>query len=380
MYDSGRAAADIVAAEGLAQISDTSSLEPIVTRVVGAHPDIVAEIRAGKDRKFQFLVGQVMKETKGKGDPEARHRADAGRHQFLSHRRHRKRTRMLIRAAGIYLVAALVLTWPLAIHLTSRLGAVEGAGDPYLNLWILGWGMKAWLSAPMSVLDGSVFNANIFHPVRRHADVFGSPAAAVAGDVAALRRHRQPRALLQRAADRVVGAERAGDARAGAQRDRIGTRRRDRRPGVGVLAVSHRAFAPPAIAVACISCRWRCWCCTVWPPRAAGAMRCGSACLAALQAISSVYYGVMSAIAIAVGAMSLAWTTGQWRSRAVLVTPRGGGGDRRRADRSGGLAVLGDAAARRVWAQPVRGGAELGDGAELHAGAARELPVRRATA
>ena len=38
--------------------------------MVAAHPDIVAEIRAGKDRKFQFLVGQVMKETKGKGDPK----------------------------------------------------------------------------------------------------------------------------------------------------------------------------------------------------------------------------------------------------------------------------------------------------------------------
>jgi aspartyl-tRNA(Asn)/glutamyl-tRNA(Gln) amidotransferase subunit B len=70
MYESGRAAAEIVAAEGLAQISDSSSLEPIVARVVGAHPEIVAEIRAGKDRKFQFLVGQVMKETKGKGDPK----------------------------------------------------------------------------------------------------------------------------------------------------------------------------------------------------------------------------------------------------------------------------------------------------------------------
>jgi aspartyl-tRNA(Asn)/glutamyl-tRNA(Gln) amidotransferase subunit B len=70
MYDSGRAAADIVAADGLAQISDTSSLEPIVRRVIAAHPDIIAEIRAGKDRKFQFLVGQVMKETKGKGDPK----------------------------------------------------------------------------------------------------------------------------------------------------------------------------------------------------------------------------------------------------------------------------------------------------------------------
>ena len=70
MYDTGRAAAEIVAADGLAQISDTSSLEPVVQRVLAAHPDVVAEIKAGKDRKFQFLVGQVMKETKGKGDPK----------------------------------------------------------------------------------------------------------------------------------------------------------------------------------------------------------------------------------------------------------------------------------------------------------------------
>ncbi|MFA5911121.1 MAG: Asp-tRNA(Asn)/Glu-tRNA(Gln) amidotransferase subunit GatB [Vicinamibacterales bacterium] len=70
MYESGRAAEDIVAADGLAQISDTSSLEPIVQRVLAANPDVVAEIKAGKDRKFQFLVGQVMKETKGKGDPK----------------------------------------------------------------------------------------------------------------------------------------------------------------------------------------------------------------------------------------------------------------------------------------------------------------------
>ena len=70
MYDTGRAAAEIVAADGLAQISDSSSLDPIVQRVLAAHPDVVAEIKAGKDRKFQFLVGQVMKETKGKGDPK----------------------------------------------------------------------------------------------------------------------------------------------------------------------------------------------------------------------------------------------------------------------------------------------------------------------
>ena len=70
MCASGRSAAEIVAAGGLAQISDAASLEPIVQRVVAANQPVVEEIRAGKDRKFQFLVGQVMKETKGKGDPK----------------------------------------------------------------------------------------------------------------------------------------------------------------------------------------------------------------------------------------------------------------------------------------------------------------------
>ncbi len=70
MYDTGRSAAEIVETDGLAQISDSSSLEPIVARVLAAHPDVIAEIKAGKDRKFQFLVGQVMKETRGKGDPK----------------------------------------------------------------------------------------------------------------------------------------------------------------------------------------------------------------------------------------------------------------------------------------------------------------------
>jgi len=70
MLESGRSADAIVADEGLAQISDQSSLEPLVRRVLAAHGDVVAEIRAGKDRKFQFLVGLVMKETRGKGDPK----------------------------------------------------------------------------------------------------------------------------------------------------------------------------------------------------------------------------------------------------------------------------------------------------------------------
>jgi aspartyl-tRNA(Asn)/glutamyl-tRNA(Gln) amidotransferase subunit B len=70
MYETGRAADEIVASEGLAQVSDTSAIEPHVMAVLAGHPDVVAEIRAGKDRKFQFLVGQVMKASKGKADPK----------------------------------------------------------------------------------------------------------------------------------------------------------------------------------------------------------------------------------------------------------------------------------------------------------------------
>jgi aspartyl-tRNA(Asn)/glutamyl-tRNA(Gln) amidotransferase subunit B len=71
MLESGRSAAEIVEADGLAQVSDVSALEPHVRAVVDGHPEVIAEIRAGKDRKFQFLVGQVMKASRGKADPKA---------------------------------------------------------------------------------------------------------------------------------------------------------------------------------------------------------------------------------------------------------------------------------------------------------------------
>jgi aspartyl-tRNA(Asn)/glutamyl-tRNA(Gln) amidotransferase subunit B len=70
MYDSGRTADDIVAAEGLAQIGDESALLSIVREVIGTHADAVAQYRAGKTNTFGFLVGQVMKGSGGKGNPK----------------------------------------------------------------------------------------------------------------------------------------------------------------------------------------------------------------------------------------------------------------------------------------------------------------------
>jgi aspartyl-tRNA(Asn)/glutamyl-tRNA(Gln) amidotransferase subunit B len=70
MVLTGRSAEAIVAADGLAQVSDSTALEPYVRSVVQQHPDVVADVRTGKDRKLQFLVGQVMKALGGKADPK----------------------------------------------------------------------------------------------------------------------------------------------------------------------------------------------------------------------------------------------------------------------------------------------------------------------
>jgi aspartyl-tRNA(Asn)/glutamyl-tRNA(Gln) amidotransferase subunit B len=66
----GEGASDaIIAAKGLAQISDQSAIGAIVDDVIAANPTIVAEVKAGKDKAFNSLVGQVMKASKGKANP-----------------------------------------------------------------------------------------------------------------------------------------------------------------------------------------------------------------------------------------------------------------------------------------------------------------------
>ncbi len=61
--------AAFVAKEGLAQVSDRGEIQRFVDDVVAANPDTVAEIRKGKDRAMQFLLGQVMKASRGKANP-----------------------------------------------------------------------------------------------------------------------------------------------------------------------------------------------------------------------------------------------------------------------------------------------------------------------
>lgn len=221
---------------------------------------------------------------------------------------------MWMRAAGLYLVAAVALTWPLATQLTTHLGALEGAGDPYLNLWILGTGIKAWLADPGSVLSGRVFDANIFYPAAGTLTFSDhlllqslgmAPLYALSGNLALCYN-----VLLLGS---IAGS------------------------GLAMHALVKGVTAStPAALVAGLA--WACW-----PYRsahllhlqlqslyflplallalyrlAAARRKAGAVLLglwAALQALSSVYYGVMTAVVLGVGATAVAWASGQWRGR-----------------------------------------------------------------
>ncbi|MFZ5627307.1 MAG: Asp-tRNA(Asn)/Glu-tRNA(Gln) amidotransferase subunit GatB [Bacillota bacterium] len=70
MFATGREPEEIIKEKGLVQISDEGALAAIVAKVVEANPQSVADYKAGKERAIGFLVGQVMKETRGKANPQ----------------------------------------------------------------------------------------------------------------------------------------------------------------------------------------------------------------------------------------------------------------------------------------------------------------------
>lgn len=69
-FESGKPPRTVVEEEGLLQISDQGELETIVEKVIAANPDSVEKYRGGATKVIGFLVGQVMKETKGKANPK----------------------------------------------------------------------------------------------------------------------------------------------------------------------------------------------------------------------------------------------------------------------------------------------------------------------
>ena len=70
MLGTGRTAPEIVAAEGLLQIDDEQQIAALVSEVIAANTDAVAQYRAGRAATFGFLVGQVMKAAGGKANPK----------------------------------------------------------------------------------------------------------------------------------------------------------------------------------------------------------------------------------------------------------------------------------------------------------------------
>jgi hypothetical protein len=220
--------------------------------------------------------------------------------------------------SALYLAAAVAITWPLAIHLTDRIGALQGPGDPFLNLWILGWGLRAWTTNPGSVLNGQVFDANIFHPAENtlaYSDHFLlqslalSPVYAITGD-----------AVLCYNLLLIVSIALSGLAMHALVRAVTGSMPAAFLGGLAwacwpyrtahLLHIQLQALYFMPLALLCLhrlvaGRRWR----DAW---ALGA-------LTALQAIASVYYGVMTAIVLAVSGIVLAVSTGQWRSRRLIA-------------------------------------------------------------
>ena len=70
MFETGKPAAEIIAAEGFAQVSDSGEIERWARDVIKKNPDNLAKYRAGNEGVFKFFVGQVMRASRGQANPQ----------------------------------------------------------------------------------------------------------------------------------------------------------------------------------------------------------------------------------------------------------------------------------------------------------------------
>ena len=70
MFETGDDPNAIVEREGLKQVNDTGEIKQIVVEVIKENPQSVEDIKNGKDKAVGFLVGQVMRRSKGKANPQ----------------------------------------------------------------------------------------------------------------------------------------------------------------------------------------------------------------------------------------------------------------------------------------------------------------------
>lgn len=216
-----------------------------------------------------------------------------------------------------YLAAAVLFTWPLAFRLTTHLGAPEGPGDPYLNLWILGWDLRTLTERPSAALNGAIFDARIFHPAAdtlAYSDhlipqaLMVLPLFAVTRDPVLcynvlLLLSLAASGLAMHACARQLGASRRAAWVAGlawafwpyrfSHLIHLQLQALYFLP-LAVLAL-HRLIAVPRQRQA------------IWLGLSAG-----------LQAASSAYYGVMTALALGVLAIVTGWCSGRLRSSRYL--------------------------------------------------------------
>jgi hypothetical protein len=217
-----------------------------------------------------------------------------------------------VRPLLVYTIAAVVLTFPLAVSLTTRLGALQGPGDPYLNLWILGWGLRAWTTDPLSVFDGRVFNANIFFPAEgtlAYSDHFLLQALALAPVYAIT-----PNPILCYNLLLLASIVLSGVAMHALTREVTGSERGAYLAGLvwacwpyrtaHLLHIQLQALYFMPLALLCLHRvmarrRWR--------------DALALAVATTLQFVASVYYGLMTGVVLVVAGVTLAVATGQWR-------------------------------------------------------------------
>jgi aspartyl-tRNA(Asn)/glutamyl-tRNA(Gln) amidotransferase subunit B len=70
MYRTGKPPREIVTEQGLVQMRDSGALEAVIRQVLADNASQVADYRAGKHKLFGFFVGQTMKATEGKANPQ----------------------------------------------------------------------------------------------------------------------------------------------------------------------------------------------------------------------------------------------------------------------------------------------------------------------
>ena len=217
----------------------------------------------------------------------------------------------------VAICAAVALTWPVALHPSSRLGAPVGPGDPFLNLWILGWDLGTTSHDPLALLTGRVFDANIFFPAERtlaYSDHLILQAAlvwplwATTGDVvlcynALLVLSLAACVMAMYAFARLLTGSRGGALVAGLAWGFM---------PFHFAHLLHLQLQSLYLLPLAFLCLHR----LVAARRRRDAVALGVA--AGLQAISSVYWGVVGAVAIAVGTVALNVAVGRWRS-ALMV-------------------------------------------------------------